>query len=147
MQISFKPLPLLNKLQSTQYRLRPTDTEDLESLEDVLKRYKSCVRKGEDGLLALMLVREAVFGPAVMAKCTPLGTKTKYALPQRKLYSIKRLYSNVTQSCGRSRNFSKKCGKSATQPYNSVAAGSTGKKTIVLHIHLSIPHLRITCLL
>ena len=32
-----KPLPILNKLRNTQYRLRPTDTENLDSLDDVLE--------------------------------------------------------------------------------------------------------------
>ena len=59
---TYKPLPILNKLRNTQYRLLPTDTENVDSLDDVLDRYKSCVLKGEDGLLALLWAREAVFG-------------------------------------------------------------------------------------
>ena len=59
---TYKPLPILHKLRNTQYRLRPTDTENVDSLDDVLDRYKSCVLKGEDGLLALLWAREAVFG-------------------------------------------------------------------------------------
>ena len=33
------------------------------------------VEKWDDGLLALLLARQAVFGAAVMAKCTPLEQK------------------------------------------------------------------------
>ena len=96
---TYKPLPILNKLRNTQYRLRPTDTENLDSLDDVLERYISYVWKGEDGLLALVLAREAVFGAAVMAKCTPLGTKTKLALPQRELYTIKKAIFQCHPEC------------------------------------------------
>ena len=67
---TYKPLLILNKLRNTQYRLRSTDTESLDSLDDILDRYISHVRKGEDGLLALVLAREAVFLAAVMAKST-----------------------------------------------------------------------------
>ena len=68
---TYKPLPILNKLRNTQYRLRPTDTENLDSPEDILHRYEMYVEKGDDGLLALLLAREAVFGATVMAKCPP----------------------------------------------------------------------------
>ena len=47
------------------------------------------MERGEVGLLALTLAREAVFGPEIMAQCTPLGTRMKKALPQKELYQIK----------------------------------------------------------
>ena len=34
-------------------------------------------------------IKYAVFGPQVMAQCTPLGTKSKMALPQKELLRIK----------------------------------------------------------
>ena len=125
---TYKPLPILNKLRNTQYRLRSTDTVSLDSLDDVLDRYISHVRKGEDGLLALVLAREAVFWAAVMANCTPLGTKTKFALPQRELYTIKKQYSNVIQSAGQSRSILRIYGESAIRPSSRGAAGAIGER-------------------
>ena len=95
----YKPLPLLNKLRNTQYRLRPTDTENLETIQDVIDRYSCYAKKGEDGILALMLAQETVFGINVMSQCTPLGTKTKRALPQRELCLIKRAVFDCHPEC------------------------------------------------
>ena len=47
------------------------------------------IEKGEVGLLAITLAREAMFGNDIMAECTPIGTKNKKALPQKELYQIK----------------------------------------------------------
>ena len=94
-----KPLPLLSKLRNTQYRLRPSDTQDLITIDDALDQYKSYTARGEDGLLALILARDAVFGVKVMAECTPTGTRKKKALPQRELFSIKQAIFECHEEC------------------------------------------------
>ena len=88
------------------------------------------VEKGEVGLLAITLAREAIFGNEIMAECTPTGTKNKKALPQKELFQIKlaifQLYPNfwleperfedvwrvchtaIQQACGRQARDAKK---------------------------------------
>ena len=54
--------------------------------------------KKEDGFLALILARDAVFGAKIMSSCTHLGTKNKQALPPSPQTMMSRTYLNATPS-------------------------------------------------
>lgn len=69
--------------------MRACDIQHLTPTSNIIEQYGNLVYKGEDGLLALTLARDAVFGQEVMAQCIPLGTKNKKALPQKDLSLIK----------------------------------------------------------
>ena len=76
-------------MRNKQYHMQPTDTEGLTTIKDIIEQYGTYVQRREDGLLALMLARDAVFGQNVMSQCTPVGMRKKHALPQWELYKIK----------------------------------------------------------
>ena len=62
---------LLNRLRTTQYNIGLSDVQHLTQIIDV---YGSGYgEKGEVGLLAITLAREAMFGNDIMAECTPTG--------------------------------------------------------------------------
>ena len=80
-----------------------------------------------------------------MAKCTPLGTKTKFALPQRELYTIKKAI--VTLSAGQSRTILKTFGRNAIRPSSRGAARATGEKKRGNKLHQSYKPLSPVCAL
>ena len=78
--------PLPRKLKNVQYNKElPCGLKDINT---VLKENED-VLKATPGTVAQLLARECMFGPYVMAQCTPVGTKSSMALPQRELMSIK----------------------------------------------------------
>lgn len=78
------------------------------------------VEKGEVGLLAITLAREAMFSNEIMAECTPPGTKNKKALPQKELYQIKlaifQLFPNYQRNL-------RMYGEFATRQYSRLVGG------------------------
>ena len=55
--------------------------------------------------IAQMLAQKAIFGPEIMARCTPQGTRADPALPRAELYILKKIifklfpiYSNQPQA-------------------------------------------------
>ena len=63
----------------------------LRSVEDVLAENIKLRTESLAGTLCQKLAKEAVFGKAVMKKCTPGGTREYPALPQVELYELKKI--------------------------------------------------------
>ena len=80
-----KPLPLnhLYALPSS-----AIDRTELYSVESVLEGKRT---SDKPGTLAQRLAKEAIFGPSVMGKCTPSGTKDLPALPKAEMQALKRI--------------------------------------------------------
>ena len=82
-----KPLPVKaasNALPSTEIngsKLIPVST--------VLLKYPKLKGESKAGTLAVKLAREALFGDAVLAKCTPFGNREQPALPTNELNRLK----------------------------------------------------------
>ena len=82
-----KPLPIKtasNALPSTEIngsKLIPVST--------VLLKYPKLKGDSKAGTLAVKLAREALFGDAVLAKCTPFGNREQPALPTHELNKLK----------------------------------------------------------
>ena len=59
------------------------------SIPEVLLKYPDLQSECKIGKLAVKLAREAVFGDAVLRRCTPKGWQDMPALPQRELNMLK----------------------------------------------------------
>ena len=68
----------------------------LKSIPEVLLKYPDLHSECKIGKLAVKLAQEAVFGDAVLQRCTPKGWQDMPALPQRELNILKTaLYKNL----------------------------------------------------
>lgn len=65
------------------------DKSSLISVDDVLHKYKKDVLRNRVSTIGVRLARKAIFGDAVMKRCTPMGRKSYPALPTEPLSLLK----------------------------------------------------------
>ena len=82
------PIPLGNP-QCEEWPSSEMDRAWLKGIPDVLKKYSSYMTECKIGVLAVKVVREAIFSDAILKKCTPRGWNDLPALPQTDLNQLK----------------------------------------------------------
>ena len=83
-----EPLPLNHIYANKALPSSAIDRTELCSVESVLEGKRT---SDKPGTLAQKLAKEAIFGPSVMGKCTPSGTKDLPALPKTEMQTLKRI--------------------------------------------------------
>ena len=69
--------------------LRKSTKKKLVPVDHVLSKYPKLKGESSAGTLANKISQEAIFGKAVMKRCTPLGSRDLPALPTKELYDLK----------------------------------------------------------
>ena len=83
-----EPLPMNHLYANKPLPSSAIDRTELCSVESVLEAKRT---SDKPGTLSQKLAKEAIFGPSVMGKCTPSGTKDLPALPKAEMQALKRI--------------------------------------------------------
>ena len=83
--------PFTRRMLSSSYIMK----SQLTGVKDVLRKYPRPTSRSEAGTLAMILAKDALFGEAVMRRCTPLGNGDLPALPEKELRKLKHIMEQV----------------------------------------------------
>ena len=71
----------------------------LTCVNDVLHKYPKPRSRSEAGTIAVILAKDAIFGEAVMRKCTNMGNSDLPAIPEKELRELKDIMRQVCHEC------------------------------------------------
>ena len=85
-----EPLPLSSSNNVAILPSSAINKEKLIPVQDVIAKYYKIKGESKAGALACKIAREAIFGKAVMKRCTPLGNRELPGLPSEELFQLKK---------------------------------------------------------
>ena len=123
---NYKPLPLLNKLRNTQYRIRPTDTQDLTTIQYWNSIHRTETKEMMDCLQSPLQERQYL-APQSWPNAHHWVQRKRKLSHSGSIMLSSPPYSIVTRSAGCNHACLKRYGRHAILPYNKLAGEVAGQ--------------------